>query len=164
MCEDSIKLYLERLASNEPTPGGGSASALVGALGAALLEMVCNFTLGKEKFKPVEKEVAPILRDATSARQRLMELIKEDEAAYKPVASAYQMPKDTDQQRQKRKKAIEKTLEQSKKVPQEVKRLCERLLPYCDELVKKGNPMLASDARCAKGLLQAAVKGAENFV
>ena len=150
MCEDSIKVYLEDLASDKPAPGGGSAAALTGALAAALLEMVCNFTVGKEKFKDAEKEVVAILKECTRARHRLTELIEEDERAYLAVADAYKLPKDTQEQIQKRKSAIQKAQDSAKKVPQEVRVLCDKLLPLCDELEKKGNPMLASDARCAK--------------
>ena len=164
MCEDSIKVYLEELASNKPTPGGGSASALTGALGAALLEMVCNFTLGKEKFKAVEKDVFYILKESTNARLRLTELVEEDEAAYLPVSEAYELPKDTEQQKAIRKQKIQETTEQAKKVPQEIKRLCEKLFAFCGELEKKGNPMLAGDVRCARELLSAASRGAGNFM
>jgi len=163
MCEDNIKFYLEGLASKEPVPGGGSASALTGALGAALLEMVCNFTVGKEKFKSVEAEVLEILSKSTAARIRLTELIEEDKAAYLPVAQAYKMPKDTDEQKAIRKQRIAETMEQAEKIPAEIKQLCHGLLPLCDELVKKGNPMLASDAHCARSLLDAAINGADNF-
>src|SRR3989338_2659424 len=164
MCEDSIKVYLEELASNKPAPGGGSASALTGALGAALLEMVCNFTLGKEKFKAAEKDVFRILKESTNVRLRLTELIEEDEAAYLPVAEAYKLPKDTEEQKAIRKQRIQKAEESAKKAPQEVKALCDKLFAFCDELQIKGNPMLADDVRCARQLLSAASKGAENFI
>jgi len=164
MCEDSIHLYLDQLASNEPVPGGGSASAVCGALGAALLEMVCNFTIGKEKFKAVEQDVAAVLKKATSARERLRELIDEDKAAYLPVAQAYKMPKETDEQKSARKVAIAAAFEGARKVPMEIKALCEGLLGACDELEEKGNQLLVGDVRCGRELLQAAIKGASNFI
>lgn len=163
MCEDSIKLYMEQLGSSQPTPGGGSASAVVGALGAALLEKACNLTIGKEKFKPVEKEILEISKKVSLAKARLIELIDLDRAAYLPVAKVYKMPKDTDQQKQARKQAIDKAMEAAKKVPAEIKKLCESLFACCDELEKKGNPLLIGDVRCARELLTAASRAAVNF-
>ncbi len=164
MCEDSVRFYLESLASKEPVPGGGSASALSAALGAALLEMVSNFTVGKEKFKSVEGEISEILTKSTTARLRFTELIEEDKNAYLPVAKAYKLPKETDEEKAIRKQRINEAMEEAKKIPLEIKRLCESLLPHCEELVQKGNPLLVGDAHCARSLLEGAIKGTENFM
>lgn len=163
MCEDSIHLYLEQLASNEPVPGGGSAAALVGALGAALLEKACNLTVGKERFKAVEKDILGILKKATAARHRLNELIDLDKKVYLAVAEACKLPKDTEQQKAARKQAIQKATDEARKVPQEVRVLCDGLISHCAELEIKGNPLLAGDVRCAKELLTAASRAAINF-
>ena len=164
MCEDSIKLYLEQLGSSQPTPGGGSASAVVGALGAALLEKACNLTIGKEKFKAVEKDIQQVLEKVLPAKARLIELVDLDKTAYLPVAKAYKMPKDTGQQKEARKQAIDRAMEAAKKVPLEIKKICEGLFAYCGELEKKANPLLISDVRCAKELLEAAARAAQNFM
>jgi len=162
----SIKIsnYLKDLASAGPVPGGGSASALVAALGAGLLEKACNLTIGKERFKPVEAEFKQALKIIKPIRKRLEELIELDMSAYLPVAKAYKMPKDTEQQKLKRKKQIQRAEENAKKVPQEIMKLSVELLQYCDSIEKKGNQFLAGDVRCAKVLLEAASRSTENFI
>jgi len=160
MPKSDIKKYLKDLGSKKPVPGGGSASALVGALGAGLLEKTCNFTIDKEKYKAVEKDMSVILKEATIARKRLESLIKLDQKAYLPVAKAYKLPKDTDEQKAARRKKIEQVTKEAAMVPQEIARLCERLLPNCDKLEKDGNKLLAGDVKCARAFLEAAIRGA----
>ena len=159
-----IKKYIEDLSSTKPVPGGGSASALVGALGAALIEKACNFTIGKEKYKPVEKEMSGILKEATAVRKRLVELIELDKRAFLPVAKAYKMPKNTDEQKAIRKEKIDQSSKEAAKAPQEIKNICERLLPYCEKLEKEANQLFVSDIRCARELLKAASNGARYFL
>lgn len=88
-----INEYLKKLSSGSPVPGGGSAAALVGALGAALLCKVANFTAGKEKYKNVEKEIKDILRRAEKIRKTLLNLCSEDAVAYKKLSDSFKLPK-----------------------------------------------------------------------
>jgi len=159
-----IKTYLAELASMNPVPGGGSAAALVGALGVGLIEKVCSFTVGKERYKFVEPEMKIILKKTRIARQRLEELIELDQKAYLPVAKAYKLPKDTQEQQAIRKQKIETATKEAAKVPQEIAKLCGELLPYCDKLEKDGNQMLIGDTKCARAFLEAAIKGAEGVM
>ncbi len=92
--EQSLKKYLDDLGAKLPAPGGGSASALVGAVGISLLEMVGNFTIGKEKYKEFEKELKEILDRLKKIRTRLQELIDEDVKVYRKVSEAYKIPKE----------------------------------------------------------------------
>ena len=124
MFKCGIKKYVKELGSRRPTPGGGSASALAGALGAALIEKVCNFTIGKDKFKPVEADMRRILEDATIARKRFLQLIELDKKAFMPVAKAYKLPKDTEEQKAVRKQKIDEEMKKASVVPLEIKKIC----------------------------------------
>ena len=95
MCQDSLKTYLDDLASTKPAPGGGSAAALAGAVGAALASKVANFTIGKEKYKAVEKEISGVLDDSELLREVFNRLSSEDIHAYQNLAAAFRMPKET---------------------------------------------------------------------
>jgi len=139
-CEKSLKNYLDKLASKSPTPGGGSTAALLGALAAGLVSMVSNFTLGKPKYKKVEKSVGRILERAEKLRERLSQLTEEDCLAYRKISDAYRLPKG-----EERNKVMQKALHQAVKVPFEVANLSFKLLKLNAELVKKGNRNLISD-------------------
>ena len=139
-CEKSLKSYLDKLASKSPTPGGGSTAALLGALSAALISMVANFTLGKLKYKKVEKSVGKILERAEKLRERLSQLTEEDCLAYRKISDAYRLPKG-----EERNKVMQKALRQAVKVPLEVANLSFKLLKLNTELVEKGNRNLISD-------------------
>jgi len=139
-CEKSLNNYLNKLASNSPTPGGGSTAALLGALSAGLISMVSNFTLGKPKYKKIEKSVGRILERAEKLRERLSQLTEEDCLAYRKISDAYRLPKG-----EERNKVMQKALRQAVKVPFEVANLSFKLLKLNTELVEKGNRNLISD-------------------
>ena len=160
----SIKRHINNLASMKPVPGGGSASALAGALGAGLIEKTCNFTIGREKYKAAENVMRSILKDATVARKRLIELIELDKKAFLPVAKAYKLPKNTDEQKAIRKQTIDEANKEAAKVPQEIMKICNKTLIYCDKLEKEGNQLFVSDVRCARELLKATIESAKNFM
>ena len=86
--------FLDALASKAPTPGGGGASALVGALGTALCTMVGNYTVGKKKYAGVEEDVKALMGKAEDIRARLLALVDADAAAFEPLSRAYSIPKD----------------------------------------------------------------------
>ena len=106
----TIEAYLERLASAQPEPGGGSASALVGALAAALLSMVANLTLGKDKYAGAQDMMAELKVNAEFARARLSELITLDAEAYAAVAQAMKLPKDAGEEERRRRATLQKAL------------------------------------------------------
>lgn len=102
--------YLDKLASRSPEPGGGSASALVGCLGAALVSMVGNLTLGKEKYKDVQAEIENLLKETEAVRADLQRLVQEDTEAFAAVSQAYKMPKETEEQKKARSQKIQEGL------------------------------------------------------
>lgn len=152
--------YLDKLASKAPTPGGGSVAALVGALAAALLSMVANFTVGKEKFREVEPEVSEILASVEALRGELSELTEEDSRAYGKISAAYKLPKKTQEEKAVRSQAIQSALKEAAQVPLKASIACHRVLELSRSLVDKGNPNLISDVGVAAVLAEAAFRSA----
>jgi formiminotetrahydrofolate cyclodeaminase len=113
----SVEEFLRRLAGGDPTPGGGAASALAGALGASLVSMVCNLTLGRARYAELEAGATEMQAEADALRQRLQVGIDEDAAAYGAVIAAYQLPRTTDDEKAARSDAIQQTTRQAALVP-----------------------------------------------
>ena len=157
MCEP-MQAYLDRLASNSPTPGGGSVAALVGALAAGLGSMVANFTVGKEKFAAVEADVRRLLDGCEQARVELQALVQADMDQYAKVSAAYGMPRGTDSEKAVRTAAIQEALKEAAGVPLGAVVACHKVLALNHELVDKGNPNLISDVGVAVVLALAALE------
>ena len=155
-----MREYLDVLKSCEPAPGGGSASALAGAQGMALIIMVCDLTLGKEKYSAYHD----VCRDARERAQLMLntivKLIDEDTEAYNALFNAFKMPKDTDAQKAERTAAINSGTEVSIEVPLSVMKLAYGGLELISGLAGKTNPNAASDLGVAALNLHAAVNGA----
>ena len=147
--EKPLKHYTDMLASGAPAPGGGSAAALVGALGAALNSMVANFTVGREKFAAVEADVQRLLARSEDLRAQLERLTQTDTEAYGEVAAAQKMPRDTDEQKAARTAAVQAALKAAAEVPREAVRAAYGVLEVAAELVEKGNPNLITDVGVA---------------
>jgi len=158
--QDGIRQYLDGLASGESTPGGGSATALAGALGAALGSMVANFTVGKEKYADVDAEMRQALERTEELRAQLTELMEADEEVYGKVSEAYKLPKDTDEQQAGRTKALQEALKGAAEVPLAVARCCFEVLKLSVDLAQKGNAYLVTDAGVAARLADAALHSA----
>ncbi len=152
--------FLDALASSAPTPGGGSVAALTGALGAGLISMVCNLTLGKEKYKDVETEVAQLLRESERLRKGLMDLMEADMGVYGKLSAAYKLPKDSDQDKSLRTAAIQSALIEATGVPLDIARLCASVVDLCPTAAKIGNVGAVSDAGVAVLLGEAALRSA----
>ena len=151
---------LNAFASDAPTPGGGSAAALAGAMGAALAEMVASLTLSKEKYAASHEAVRPIAGLARRTRQELQRLAHEDSEAYDAVVAARRLPKDTPDQEKVRMRKTSEANRLAAEVPMRTARSAARLLAAMPELAKKGNPNAASDAGAAALLLEAAAHAA----
>lgn len=133
--------FTEVLASKSPVPGGGGASALVGALGAALCSMVCNYTVGKKKYADVEEDVKAILAEAEELREKLLALVDADAAAFEPLSRAYAIPKDDPD----REAVMERCLREAAAPPMELLRLSCRAIELHQALLDKGSVMVLSD-------------------
>jgi len=136
--------YLNALASKAPAPGGGSVAALIGAIGCATLGKVVNFTLGKEKYKAHEEEMADILKRLDSARESFNQLCSEDAKVYGKLREAFKMPKGEERDRK-----IEDALRDAITVPLDVCIKSREAIEMCLPVVKKGNPNLMTDTGIA---------------
>ena len=156
-----VEKYLADAAAKLPAPGGGSVSALAGALGASMAAMAANFTVGKKKFRDVEPQVRALLDEFQDGLQKLLELMDRDVEAYSTVDAAYAMPKETDEQKKARTAAIQSALKVALDTPLRTVRLCGDLVARLDDLVELANPNLISDVGVAAILLEAALRGAK---
>lgn len=156
----SLGEFLSLLASPAPTPGGGTAAAAAGAMGAGLAEMVAALTLAREKYAAVHDAMREISRDASAARERFQSLASEDSEAYERVVAARRLPKDTEAEAAHRAAELADANRRATEVPLATARLAAGLLERLPELAEKGNPNAASDAGSAALLLDAAAQGA----
>jgi formiminotetrahydrofolate cyclodeaminase len=156
----SLDQFLDTLGSSAPTPGGGAASALVGALAAALAEMVAQLTVGRPKYAAVEERAQTVLRETQRLRSELLALVDEDAQAYGGVAAAYALPKGTDKERRMRDEAIQAALVAAMQPPLQIMERGGDVLRLASEIAEIGNPTVASDAGCAALLGEAAVRAA----
>ncbi|HTY40742.1 MAG TPA: cyclodeaminase/cyclohydrolase family protein [Thermoanaerobaculia bacterium] len=156
----SVDAFLNALAAETPTPGGGTAAAVAGAMGASLAAMVSALTLSKEKYAASHDAVRPIAEAARLARTEFLDLAREDSDAYDAVVGARRLPKETEEQKTARAHRIALANRQAAEVPMRTARAAVRLLGALPELVEKGNPNAASDVGAAALLLDACVEGA----
>jgi len=148
--------FLEALASGAPTPGGGGAAALLGAAGAALGQMVTNLTIGKKKYAPVEEEMLSLRQELEEIRQKLLDLVEEDEKAFAPLAAAYAIPKEQPD----RAEILEKATLEACRPPMEMMELLCRAVRCAAVLAEKGSRLAVSDAGCAAAFCRAALESA----
>jgi len=151
---------VKALASDAPTPGGGTAAALAGAMGASLAEMVAALTVAKEKYAASHGAVRPIGEAAGRAREKLLRLAQEDADSYDAVVLARRLPKETGDERAERTRRIAEANRLAAEVPLRTAREAAGLLVLLPELAEKGNPNAASDAGAAALLLEACVQAA----
>jgi len=155
-----IQDYLNDAASSKPAPGGGSISAMAAALACSMSEMAANFTVGKKKFAGVEGQVKECLQQLEVSRRKLLALLDADVEAYGAVGGAYAMPKDTDEQKAAREKAIQDALRSAMKVPMNIMRQCGVVSHCAAELVRIANPNLITDVGVSAILSEAACAAA----
>ena len=152
--------FSEVLASKDAVPGGGGASALVAALGAALGSMVANLTVGKKKYADVEEEIIKLRTRANELREQFLILVQKDADNFEPLAKAYGMPKDTPQQQEEKARVMEAALKDACSVPMEIMRLCCEAIELQDEFAHKGSSLAVSDAGVGVEFCKAALRGA----
>src|SRR5712692_7746466 len=153
-----LQYYLDELASAKSTPGGGSASALSGALGAALASMVARLTLGKADYAGVQQEIEALLQQTEKLRERFQQLMQEDINAYGRLVAAYKLPRSTPEESSTRGKSIQAQLVEAALVPLEMVECASRLMKCCYSIAQIGNTNVLSDV--ATGALLASSAGA----
>ena len=157
---EPLQVYLDDAAANKPAPGGGSVSACAGALGAALVSMVCNLTRGREQFADVETEIVALVEASEAARRRLEQLLQDDTTAYNGVITAYKMPKETAEEQAARSQAVQDGLIIAADVPLEICRVAVGVCRLAKVAAGLGNPQAVTDAGIGAILGEAAVVGA----
>ena len=152
--------FVDLLASDAPAPGGGSAAALEGALGAALTAMVCGLTVGKKKYAEYQELAEEAQKKATDLKARFVDVMDRDTEAFNVVSAAFGMPKATDEEKAARSAAIQKGLEGCTKTPFEMMELAVETLELTASILGKSNDSAASDLGVSALSLRAAVQGA----
>ena len=152
----SVRAFTDELAAKVSVPGGGGASALVGALASALGSMVGNFTLGKKKYADVEPEIIRLMDKAAELQNKLLACIDKDAEGFEPLSRAYGLPKDA----LGRDETLEKCLRDAAAVPFEIAELAAEVIAVQEEFAKKGSKLMVSDAGCGAAFARAALEGA----
>ncbi len=156
----TISAFLEELSSAAPAPGGGSVAALSGAMAASLVLMVCNLTIGKEKFAEGEPKIKAILEEALKLREELMNAVDEDIQAYNAVIGCYRLPKGTQEEKSARRDQLQAALKRANEVPYRTAETCYRVLELNRRLPQIGNPNAVSDVAVSAQLAEAALQSA----
>ena len=162
--DKALQHFLDELASSNPTPGGGSASALCGAMGAALASMVARLTLGKAAYSAVQPEIEKLLQETESLRERFQQLVQEDIDAYGRLSAAFKLPRSTPEESEARGKAIQAQLVEAALVPLEVVESASKLLQCCRRIAGIGNATVLSDVATGSLLASSAASGAAEMV
>ena len=158
--EQQLQTFLDQLASKASTPGGGSAAAIMGAMGAALVSMVANLTVGKQKYQDVEEEMQGFLAQSEDIRSRLTGMIQADIDVFDKVMAAYGMARETDAEKAARSEAIQSALKEATDVPLACAQLCADVIELCRPVAEKGNLNVISDAGVAVLAAHAALRSA----
>jgi len=158
--DKSIQIFLDELASSAPTPGGGSAAALMGAQGAALISMVCNLTIGKPKYAAVETDMQLLLDKSEVLRTELTGMIKADVDVFNRLMASYGLAKSTEEEKAIRSVQIQAILKEATLVPLACAKACADVLLLSKEAAEKGNVNVVSDAGVAVMSAYAGLKSA----
>ena len=141
-----LETFLDELASGAPTPGGGSAAATMGAMGAALISMVCNVTIGKKGHEAVEADMKSVRDDSEKLRRHLTAMVAEDIAAFDGLMAAYRLPKVTEEDKSRRAAAIQSSLRAATETPLACARACAQVVALSKRAGEKGYAGVISDA------------------
>lgn len=156
----NCKEFLSELSSKAPAPGGGGASALAGAIAAALGNMVGSLTVGKKKYAGVEAEIKEAMGKASELQDCLYELIRRDAEAFEPLAACYGMKSDTEEEKKIKEEKMEKCLVNAAAVPLQIMKCCCETLDLIRIFAEKGSVMAVSDAGCGAAICKGALLSA----
>ena len=160
LVEMTVSEFAAVMASDAPAPGGGSASALNGAIGAGLAAMVCALTKGRKKYAEYEELAVEAEKKAVELKDRFIKIIDTDTEAFNAVSAVFAMPKDTDEEKAARKAAMQEALKGCTVSPYEMMVLAAEALEIVSSLVGKTNATAGSDLGCAALNLRSAIQGA----
>lgn len=158
--ETDIETYVRELASSEPVPGGGSTSALAGALAVALCNMVAQLTVNKPKYADSKDDIKRIIAEADKLQNELLTLVDKDPTAFEPLAKAYAMPKNTPEEIAEKERVLEECLHVAASVPIDIMDCCAQTLDLIEEIIDKGSQLLISDVGSAATICKAALESA----
>lgn len=161
MLNRSCNEFINCLASKEPVPGGGGASALVGALGVALGSMVGNLTSGKKKYADVEQEIRALLARSNALTKRLSELVQADANVFAPLSKAYGLPCATEGEKAEKERVLQDVLLEATAVPLQIAECCLEGMKILEQYAKKGSRLVVSDAGVGVIFCKAALQGAK---
>ena len=156
----TVKSFIDKVAGSDPVPGGGSISALNGALATALSAMVANLTVGRKKYMEVSEEMEAVSAKLTAVTKKLIEDVDLDSDAYNRVFAAFKMPKETDEEKALRSQAIQKETKYAAEVPMDVAKSVFAILPLIETVAMKGNSNAVTDACVSMMCARTAILGA----
>jgi formiminotetrahydrofolate cyclodeaminase len=158
--EKSCGEFIDVLASKAPVPGGGGASALVGAVGTALGNMVGSLTVGKKKYADVEAEIVSLKKKSDALQAEFLRLIDKDAEDFEPLSKAYGLPANTDAEKSEKAKVMEKCLREACATPFEIMKKCCEAIDIIEGFADKGSKLAISDAGVGVIFCKAALDGA----
>ncbi|MDR0817717.1 MAG: cyclodeaminase/cyclohydrolase family protein [Clostridiales Family XIII bacterium] len=160
LIENDVAEFVFQLSGRAPTPGGGGASALAGALGIALGGMVANLTIGKPNYANEEDEIKRLKVAAYRVQKELLGLIQKDADAFGPLAGAYRMPKSTEEEKREKERVTDAALRDAAEAPLSIMERCAEAIELLEGLAIRGNRLAVSDAGCGVILAKAAMQSA----
>ena len=160
LTDQKISDFLQQTASGTPVPGGGSVSALSGALAAGLTEMVANLTVGKKNYEAVESEMKQISKTAGNLRKKLMAEVDDDANAYKGVLAAIKLPNTTEEEKEQRTRAIQEAMQKAARVPLGVAFDVLQVMDLAERVIRSGNRNAVSDGAVGAMMARTAAMGA----
>ena len=155
-----IRFFLDKLCSNSPEPGGGSASALTGAVAASLSGMLSSLTVNKKGYEDVQDEMHEIFSSSSELKEELLDLLQKDTEAFDDASKAFKMPKDTEEQKNKRAEAIEAGLKKATEVPLSIMEKSLEVARLAKRVLTRGNKMAITDGAISALFADAAAIGA----
>ncbi len=158
--DEPMRNFMDALASKAPTPGGGSAAALAGALGAALVSMVSNLTLGKEAYREVQPQIEKLLLDSEKLRREMQDLMQQDTEAFGALSEVYKMPKSTDVEKATRTARMQESLKKACQVPLDIGMKSLEVAHLAQKAADIGSTAVVSDAGVAVLMASACARSA----
>lgn len=156
----TVEGFINETASSSPAPGGGSIAALNAASSAALIAMVAQLTLGKEKYAASQEEMQEVAGKAGALKDQFLAFIDEDSSAFNKIMAAFKLPKDTDEAKKARSAAIQDATKEAALVPFKVGQAANELFALAEAVILRGNPNAVTDGAVAAMNARAAVRGA----